>query len=118
MFQVKPAHLTVTSQPSRFHTESQHLLRTVHIKDLNISVGENSLLVDAELQLVPSTHYGLIGRNGVGKSCLLKCLANGWIPGLPSDLSILYVEQMETEAQLCSSVLDLLLNANPRHARI
>lgn len=24
---------------------------------------------------------------------------------------------MESEAQLCSSVLDLLLNANPRHAR-
>lgn len=40
-------------------------------------MGERILLQDAHLQLNAGVHYGLLGRNGVGKSILLKCLASG-----------------------------------------
>ena len=37
--------------------------------------------------------YGLIGRNGVGKSCLLQRLAQKSIPGMPHDMRVLLVQQ-------------------------
>ena len=46
---------------------------------------------------------------GVGKSLLLKCLANRWIPGVPSDVSIFYVDQLESEEKLNTKVIDLIL---------
>lgn len=37
--------------------------------------------------------YGLIGRNGVGKTTFLKYLASKSIPGIPWYLQILHIEQ-------------------------
>ena len=38
------------------------------LKGVQLSVNDKDLLVDAELRLFAGVHYGLIGRNGVGKS--------------------------------------------------
>ncbi len=38
---------------------------------------DTDLLCDAHVQLKPGVHYGLIGRNGVGKTVLMNCLASG-----------------------------------------
>ena len=37
--------------------------------------------------------YGLVGRNGTGKSTFLRALSSGQIPGVPSHCQILHVEQ-------------------------
>jgi ATP-binding cassette, subfamily F, member 3 len=37
--------------------------------------------------------YGLIGRNGTGKTTFLKALAKREVPGLPDTCQILHVEQ-------------------------
>jgi ATPase subunit of ABC transporter with duplicated ATPase domains len=58
--------LKATSQASRFHESYDG----VDLKQVNITVGQKDLLVDAHLQLTTGTHYGLLGRNGVGKSSL------------------------------------------------
>lgn len=51
-----------------------------------------SLLQGAELCLVSGRRYGLIGRNGLGKTTLLKMLA-GRSLRVPAHISILHVEQ-------------------------
>jgi ATPase subunit of ABC transporter with duplicated ATPase domains len=37
--------------------------------------------------------YGLLGRNGVGKSTLIRALEEHWIPGLPHQYRVLLVNQ-------------------------
>ena len=41
---------------------------------VNQFYGESHILWDAQLQLAPGTCTCLMGRNGVGKSTLLKCV--------------------------------------------
>lgn len=63
--------------------------------------------------VVPSS-YGLIGRNGCGKTILLKTLAAKRFPGLNSTaLRIAYVAQEELETLACS-VLDRIISGDER----
>lgn len=50
------------------------------------------LLQGAELSLASGRRYGLIGRNGLGKTTLLKMLASRNLR-VPAHISILHVEQ-------------------------
>ena len=61
--------IKVTSQESRFHTEAiTTSTKEIDLKDVNLHVGERQLLHDAHLRLKEGVHYGLVGRNGTGKS--------------------------------------------------
>lgn len=91
-------------------------LQDMNIKGINMSISGRDLLVDAHLKLSAGTHYGFIGRNGVGKSLLLKAIAYGWIPGISPDLNIFYVDQLDRADQLNQKVIDLVLNADWRKA--
>jgi len=46
---------------------------------------------------VEARHYVLVGRNGTGKSTLLKAIANGLIPGIPWSTRILLLGQTREE---------------------
>jgi energy-coupling factor transporter ATP-binding protein EcfA2 len=61
--------------------------------------GGPDLLDDASLVLVPGRRYGLVGRNGKGKSTLLKYLSARRVGGgsLPTSLSIHYVSQTSAD---------------------
>jgi len=48
---------------------------------------------DANVNLAYGRIYGLVGRNGVGKTTFLKHLAAKAFPGVPSNLQILHIEQ-------------------------
>ena len=61
--------------------------------DLPNPGGGADLLTDAAAVLVPGRRYGLIGRNGKGKSTMLKYLAARRVGGLPPSVSIHYVSQ-------------------------
>jgi ATP-binding cassette subfamily F protein 3 len=63
------------------------------IKDLTISVSNRDLLVHTTLHLVEARHYVLVGRNGTGKSTLLKAIGDGLIPGIPWSTRILLLGQ-------------------------
>ena len=54
--------------------------------------GKQELLDSAVLALNYGVKYGLVGRNGVGKTTLLRHLAEGLIP-LPRHLHTVHVEQ-------------------------
>jgi ATP-binding cassette, subfamily F, member 3 len=87
--------IVVTSQQSRFHAEAIDApsLKDIDIKDLTISIGGLEILDHARLQLQNDTHYVFHGRNGLGKSTVLKALADKLIPGVPSNLRILLLGQ-------------------------
>ncbi|KAF3940164.1 hypothetical protein ABW19_dt0202275 [Dactylella cylindrospora] len=87
--------IIVTAQQSRFHVDADLSAgsREIDIKDLSISVNSRDLVMNAHLRLLEGNHYVMIGRNGTGKSTVLKCIAEQRIPGLPLDLRCLLLSQ-------------------------
>mmetsp|Transcript_16542 Transcript_16542/g.24889 ORF Transcript_16542/g.24889 Transcript_16542/m.24889 type:complete len:718 (-) Transcript_16542:316-2469(-) len=53
---------------------------TVHMSDVLISVGDSDLVRDATIDIMPGHRYGIVGKNGVGKSTLLKVLTGELLP--------------------------------------
>lgn len=51
------------------------------------------LLENATLKLLAGHVYALVGRNGVGKSTLLRRIRSGKIPGFPPHVATLYIPQ-------------------------
>ena len=49
----------------------------IELKDVCISIGNNDILTNVNWQILPKERWALVGRNGEGKSTLLKaCLLN------------------------------------------
>lgn len=66
----------------------------VHIENVNISVGAGkSLLEDAELKIIHGRKYGLLGKNGTGKTTLLYKISRKQLEGFPPYVSVVHVEQ-------------------------
>jgi ATPase subunit of ABC transporter with duplicated ATPase domains len=69
----------------------------VHLKNFDLSNlrgGGPNLLDNASLTLAKGRRYGLMGRNGCGKTTLLTFLASRQIPGaVPKNMSMLLVRQ-------------------------
>lgn len=61
-------------------------------RKLTAPITGRCLLQGAELALASGRRYGLIGRNGLGKTTLLKMLASRSLR-VPAHISILHVEQ-------------------------
>ncbi|EJD53221.1 P-loop containing nucleoside triphosphate hydrolase protein [Auricularia subglabra TFB-10046 SS5] len=88
--------ITATSQTSRFHVDTISTLSSeLDLKQVNIAIGNEDLLVDAHVRFKAGVRYGLVGRNGEGKSTLLQAISKKLIPGLPENLGILLVSQIE-----------------------
>ncbi|SOV23294.1 protein GCN20 [Plasmodium sp. DRC-Itaito] len=68
-------------------------LYDIRIDNFNISIGQRSLLNDTILKINVMNKYGLIGKNGIGKSTLLAKLARYEIEEIKKDISIACIEQ-------------------------
>ncbi|RWS05023.1 ATP-binding cassette sub-family F member 3-like protein [Dinothrombium tinctorium] len=66
--------------------------KDIKLENFDIAFGSKLLLKNANVTLTYGQRYGLIGRNGIGKSTLLKALSNGSLR-IPSHIRILHVEQ-------------------------
>jgi ABC-type molybdenum transport system ATPase subunit/photorepair protein PhrA len=67
--QTNGVQIRATSQQSRFHLASIEVDSTeIDLETVCIAAGEHEVLVDASLKLKEGVRYGLIGRNGCGKS--------------------------------------------------
>eukprot|EP00752_Nemacystus_decipiens_P014231 g12659.t1 len=67
--------------------------KDIHVKNFNINVGGLELLDCADLKLAYGRKYGLIGRNGVGKTTLLRHMAAYDIEGFPRHHRVMHVRQ-------------------------
>ncbi|KAG0324825.1 hypothetical protein BG004_003353 [Podila humilis] len=101
------------SQQSRFYEETiETLSKEVDLKQVNITIGDMPLLKDARLWFKSGTMYGLVGRNGTGKSTLLKAIGYGQLIGFPLNLRTLYIEQLPTETPEDQTVVETVLKAD------
>ena len=103
---VNDGGITVTAQQSRFHTEAINAptLKDIDIKDLTIAIGGLEILDHAHLKIQDGTHYVFHGRNGTGKSTLLRALAEQRIPGIASNLRILLLGQTRVSSDIDEGV--------------
>ena len=64
----------------------------IRIENFDVSFGDRVLLVGADLSLAGGRRYGLVGRNGLGKTTLLRMISLKQLQ-IPTHISILHVEQ-------------------------
>lgn len=76
--------------------------------------GGQPLLEDAACRLVWAKRYGLIGRNGMGKSTLLRALAARRVGEIPVNVTVHYVSQEVnlTEAQRNKTPVQCVVDAD------
>ena len=82
----------------------------IFIDKLSIIVGGRALLEDTQLKMTHGRKYGLIGRNGIGKTCLMNSLARMEFEKIPRYIQVLLVEQ-EIEGNE-KTALDLVLETD------
>ncbi|KAG8072998.1 hypothetical protein GUJ93_ZPchr0006g43515 [Zizania palustris] len=68
-------------------------VRDIHMENFNVTVGGRDLIQDCTVTLAFGRHYGLVGRNGTGKTSFLRAMAMHAIDGIPKNCQILHVEQ-------------------------
>ncbi|KAF9971479.1 hypothetical protein BGZ73_005579, partial [Actinomortierella ambigua] len=101
------------SQQSRFHSETfETLSKDVDLKQVNLIIADRPLITDTRLWLKAGTMYGLVGRNGTGKSTLLKAIGYGQLIGFPQNLRTLYIEQLPAETPETQTVVETVLKAD------
>lgn len=81
----------------------------IEVNDVSMYAGGTELLYNTTVKLVHGVNYGLVGRNGVGKSTLLRHLASKQI-NIPEFVFVMHVEQ-EIEGDDVS-VLDTVIKSD------
>merc|ERR1712142_282069 len=64
----------------------------IKLENFDVSYGDKTLLQGADLQLIHGRRYGFCGRNGLGKTTLLRMLAGRHLR-IPPHVTVLHVEQ-------------------------
>ncbi|XP_063975785.1 ATP-binding cassette sub-family F member 3 isoform X1 [Diachasmimorpha longicaudata] len=79
----------------------------IRIENFDVAYGDRVLLQGADLTLAFGRRYGLIGRNGLGKTTLLRMISNKQLR-IPSHVRVLHVEQEVAgdETSALNSVLE------------
>ena len=77
----------------------------------SLAYGAKILLNDAVLRLKRGHRYGLCGKNGTGKSTLMRAITNGQVEGFPSpdEVRTFYVEHDIDGSEEDTSVLQFIL---------
>ncbi|TPX32529.1 hypothetical protein SmJEL517_g04365 [Synchytrium microbalum] len=111
-------NIVAISQQSRFYLDTvETLSNDVDMKCIQLSVNERELLVDANLRLFAGVKYGLVGRNGIGKSTLLMAIGHGYLIGFPKNIRALYVEQLEG-VDTSRPVINIVVDADRKLVRV
>jgi len=89
--------VVVTAQQSRFHEIDDPTSKDIEINDLSITIGKREILQHARLVLKAGLRYVFAGRNGLGKSTVLKALADRKVPGIATNVRMLLLDQTMIE---------------------
>ncbi|KAL1921371.1 uncharacterized protein VTP21DRAFT_11087 [Calcarisporiella thermophila] len=74
------------------YTTTKDKVKDIKVENFDISFAGVRILTGANLTLANGRRYGLVGKNGVGKSTLLRTISRREI-AIPPHISILHVEQ-------------------------
>ncbi|KAJ1371671.1 hypothetical protein KIN20_033658 [Parelaphostrongylus tenuis] len=86
-------------------------MKDVKLESVDISIGTKQLLSSADLTMSYGRRYGLVGRNGIGKTTLLKMISSEQLR-IPSGINLLAVEQ-EVDGD-DTRVIDAVLSSDKR----
>ncbi|KAJ1963787.1 ATP-binding cassette, regulator of translational elongation [Dipsacomyces acuminosporus] len=84
--------LLMKVNPILDYTSTRDKIKDIKVDNFDISYAGKRILTNANIHLVYGRRYGLIGRNGIGKSTLLRNIARRDL-SVPTYISILFVEQ-------------------------
>ena len=76
--------------------KKRNMNMNIQVPNFDLHIGKGQMLLDnAELKINYGKRYGIIGRNGIGKSVLLRAISSreGPFSCIPTWYSILHVEQ-------------------------
>lgn len=90
--------------------------RNIHLEDVSLTLtgdhGSHEVLRSTNLHLSGGHVYGLVGKNGTGKTTLLRRLAACALPGMPTHLRFGYVPQELAAVQGEQSILDAVIDSD------
>lgn len=89
------------------YTTTKGKNKDIKIENFDISFAGRRILTDANLTVAFGRRYGVVGKNGIGKSTLLKAMSRREI-AVPAHISLLYVEQ-EVSRMLCYILFLLII---------
>ena len=75
--------------PTVMHDKSELYAADVHLPGVTIVAGNKLLIEDATVKLTKGRKYGLVGRNGTGKTTLINAICRKEIDNMPENLHIL-----------------------------
>lgn len=75
--------------PTVVHDKPDPFKNDIIIPGLTLVIGGKTLLDEAQLKLVQGRKYGLVGRNGIGKTCLINAITRKEIEKFPQNIHIL-----------------------------
>lgn len=107
----------VSSTQQRFAQDAQRSVssKDISLRGITLSFGTLSILKDAHIRLTYGTKYALIGRNGIGKTTLLRCMANNMIPQWTSIRTYFIQQEFNGIIDDQMSPVDLVKQSDPDH---
>ncbi|KAI4460567.1 atp-binding transport protein-related [Holotrichia oblita] len=86
------ASQVTSKKESKMEAKGNNRTQDIRIENFDIAYGDRVLLKGADITLAFGRRYGLVGRNGLGKTTLLRMISCGQLR-IPSHISVLHVEQ-------------------------
>merc|ERR1719369_236556 len=101
------ASQVISKKDARAEASGTNNSKDIHIEGFDIAFGEKVLIRSATVTLSYGRRYGFVGRNGLGKTTLLRMISEGQLQ-IPSHITVLHVEQevVGDETPALSSVLE------------
>ncbi len=90
--QTATASQVVSKKDNQLEAKGNNRSMDIRIENFDVSYGNKVLLQNADLLLANGRRYGLVGRNGLGKTTLLRMISGKQLT-IPSHITILHVEQ-------------------------
>jgi len=105
------ASQVISKKDNKLETKGTNRSMDIRIENFDVSFGEKVLLQNADLVLAYGRRYGFVGRNGLGKTTLLRMISTKQLQ-IPSHISVLHVEQEVTGDE--TTALDSVLECDVR----
>jgi len=86
------ASQVTSKKEAKMEAKGNNRAQDIRIENFDVAYGERILLQNTDVTLAAGRRYGLVGRNGLGKTTLLRMISGGQLR-IPSHISILHVEQ-------------------------
>jgi ATPase subunit of ABC transporter with duplicated ATPase domains len=71
------------------HDKSECYQSDIHLPGVTITAGNKLLIEDATVKFTKGRKYGLVGRNGTGKTTLINAICRKEIDKMPKNVHIL-----------------------------